>query len=85
MNLRITYIGRDYDLNALPGQVEVPDGASLDDALAMLSQRLAAGGGLPASCLVAVSGKHLGTVARHRAQTLQAGDELTLLAPVAGG
>ena len=40
---------------------------------------------LSASCLVAVSGMHLGTLADHRPQTLKDGDELLLLAPVAGG
>jgi molybdopterin converting factor small subunit len=40
---------------------------------------------LPPTCLVIVNGRHLGTVASCESCVLRAGDELTLLAPVAGG
>ena len=43
------------------------------------------GRGLPASCLVAVSGTHLGTLGNHRPHSLEEGDELVLITPVAGG
>ena len=40
---------------------------------------------LPPTCLVIVNGRHLGTIASCESCVLRAGDELTLLAPVAGG
>jgi molybdopterin converting factor small subunit len=62
----------------------LPDGANVDDALQLLDSQLG-DDQLPASCLVAVAGKHLGTLANHIASPLADGDELTLIAPVAGG
>jgi molybdopterin converting factor small subunit len=35
--------------------------------------------------LIAVAGKHLGTLASHTPSPLADGDELTVIAPVAGG
>ena len=87
MNIRLVVIGRGYDnAAALPDRWEVPDHASVDDALRLLAERFGADSpAWSASCLVAVDGRHLGTVAHHQPATLREGDELTLIAPVAGG
>jgi sulfur carrier protein ThiS len=86
MQIRIAVFGRDYDAaQALPAQLALPDGCSLDAALAELARLLSPGKTLPETCLVAVSGRHLGTVARHTPHVLREGDDLVILAPVAGG
>jgi hypothetical protein len=78
--------GRSYHTaDRLPDEITLPDGSTVDDALEVLSAQLADGGQFPPSCLIAVSGQHLGTLASHRPYTLNEGEELTLIAPVAGG
>ena len=57
----------------------------MDEALGVLAALMPEGKSLPKSCLVAVSGAHVGTVASHRPRVLRDGDELVLIAPVAGG
>lgn len=84
MIVRVSIAGRHYDLaEELPRKLELAEGASVADALATLQQAHPAG--LPPTCLVAVSGRHLGTVRSHRSAVLRDGDELMLIAPVAGG
>jgi len=79
-------MGRGYDAaQSLPDHLCLPDGATLDDALAVILGHLPVDHPLSASCLIAVSGIHLGTMAEHTWKTLNDGDELLLLAPVAGG
>jgi sulfur carrier protein ThiS len=86
MKIRVLISGRNYDAaQGIPDQLTLPDGASLDDALAALALRLGNGERLPESSLVAVSGVHLGTVRRHSERVLREGDELIVLSPVAGG
>jgi len=86
MNIRIVVTGRGYDRAAkLPPELLLPDDANLDDALAEINARLGEEGGLPASCLIAIDGKHVGTCAAHADQPLRDRCELTLIAPVAGG
>lgn len=86
MRLRVTISGRNYDaLAAVPSRLELPDGASLDEALAAIAALLPPGVALPDACLVAVSGMHLGTLKTRQPRTLLDGDELLLVAPVAGG
>ena len=86
MKIRTVITGRFYHAtSSLPDELDLADGASVDDALAELSSRLPTDQSLPASCLVAVSGKHLGTLSAHESATLKEGDELVLIAPVAGG
>jgi len=63
----------------------LPEGATLDDALTAVAGHLPADRPLPPSCLVAVSGTHVGTLGSHPARQLADGDELVLIAPVAGG
>ena len=86
MKLRVVISGRHYDWAQAPvDELTLSDGASLDDALAALVATLPRGKRLSESCLVAVSGRHLGTLAEHRSQPLRDGDELLLFSPVAGG
>jgi len=86
MRVHVVISGRNYDAaQSLPRELDLPEGCSLDEALSTLAALFPSGQRLPDSCLVAVSGVHLGTVRRHRPQQLKEGDELVLIAPVAGG
>jgi molybdopterin converting factor small subunit len=86
MKVKLVITGRSYDAAAgVPEQLTLDDGATLDDALKAVRAALPEDRPLPASCLVAVSGTHLGTLASHPSRQLADGDELVLIAPVAGG
>jgi len=86
MNVRIVLSGRGYDAAAaLPLEWQLPEQSTLADALEVVRRQLPAGRELPSSCLVAVSGVHVGTVGRHASRTLRDGEEIVLIAPVAGG
>jgi molybdopterin converting factor small subunit len=86
MKIRVIVTGRSYHTtNQLPDEITLPDCATLDQALESLAAHLPNQQPLPASCLVAVSGEHLGTVASHPSRQLADGDELVVIAPVAGG
>lgn len=78
--------GRSYsDAHSLPQEMELEEGACVDDALAWIAERIDGDSPLPPSCLVALAGQHLGTVASHQNPPLSDGQELVLIAPVAGG
>jgi sulfur carrier protein ThiS len=84
MRIRLVFSGRGYDARGdWPEVLELPDESTLADALARVQQL--GSSPLDASCLVALSGKHVGTLARHTSLPLRDGDELTIIAPVAGG
>jgi molybdopterin converting factor small subunit len=86
VKIRVVVTGRNYHTAApVPEELELGEGQSVDDALASLTQYLPEGQSFPGSCLVVVSGQHLGTVSKHQPQSLRDGDELALIAPVAGG
>ena len=86
MKITVVITGRSYHAaEQLPHEIDLPDGSHVDDALQRLAQMLPEDGQLPSTCLVAVAGKHLGTLASHSSVTLNPGDELALIAPVAGG
>ena len=96
MNIKIVVTGRGYHLAAnLPDVLSLDDGASLDAAIQRLNDALPDGEELPTSCMVAVNGEHVGTVGAARSagqdsagkssRTLQDGDELVFVSPVAGG
>ena len=86
MNIRLTISGRSYDVaDSLPPAIELPQGSSLAEAIEHVAGLLPEGRTLPASCLVAVSGRHVGTLGRPAAHELRDGDELMIVAPVAGG
>jgi hypothetical protein len=86
MKIQLTISGRNYDAAAsLPRELTLPEGASLQVALDRLAELLPDGQRLPNACLVAVSGQHVGTLRSASPRILRDGDELLLLAPVAGG
>lgn len=86
MRIQIRFTGRGYPLAAeLPSEFELPSGGSVQSALAALRAALPPDRTLPASCLVSVGGEHLGTVASAADRELSDGDELLLIAPMAGG
>lgn len=86
MKVRIVLTGRSYHAaGSLPDELSLPGNATLNDALAALRDAASSDELLPASCLIAVSGQHVGTIAEHEATPLKEGDELLFLAPVAGG
>ncbi len=86
MKVRVVVTGRSYHASSnLPREIEVPDGTTIAAAIDQLEQQLEQGETFPASCLVAVSGQHLGTRGALPDQQLRDNDELMLVAPVAGG
>jgi molybdopterin converting factor small subunit len=86
MIVRVAISGRNYDAaQSVPEKLSLPEGASLDDALKAIAAFLPSDRQISESCLLAVGGVHVGTVASHQPQALKEGDELLLLAPVAGG
>jgi molybdopterin converting factor small subunit len=86
MQVRVFLSGRHYDTaDSLPRELTLPDDCPLSLALSTLLDPLPADRRPPGSCLIAVSGAHMGTLAKHRETTLCHGDELLLLSPVAGG
>lgn len=86
MKIDLVMTGRSYHLaDQLPESLELPEGSTLDDALGQIRTYLSEDQALPTSCLIAVSGQHVGTMGAHESRTLRDGDEITLIAPVAGG
>lgn len=86
MKVRVVISGRSYETaESVPQQLMLPDACSVDEALEAVAKLLPEGRRLPESCLVAVSGTHLGTLQNHRPHPLRDGDELVVIAPVAGG
>ena len=86
MRIRIAFMGRGYHLaNRLPDELQLDDSAEVGDLIRQVQSHLTDGEHLPTSCLISVAGEHLGTVAKFRDRPLRDGDELVLIAPVAGG
>jgi molybdopterin converting factor small subunit len=86
MKIRVTVSGRGYDSAAsVPAALDVAEGTTLDELLRAVGEGLPAGHALAPSCLIAVSGAHVGTLAHHACRPLRDGDEILLIAPVAGG
>ncbi len=86
MKVRLVITGRGYHTaEHLPDEWDLPDRASLDDLLRTIADRRRTGSSLAGSCLVAVAGRHVGTLASHEPTILREGDEVALIAPVAGG
>ena len=86
MKIQVIFTGRSYQrANAIPDELSLPESATLDDALRALQADLPDEQRLPTSCLISVSGRHVGTLGSHGDCPLSDGDELVLIAPVAGG
>ncbi len=86
MKIRFVYSGRNYDAVAsLPPEMELPEGSNVDDLLAHVNRLLPQDRPLPASAMLAASGQHLGTIGQHSPRVLGEGDEVMIVAPVAGG
>jgi molybdopterin converting factor small subunit len=86
VRIKLKITGRLYDAAADPTPVlDLPPGATVDDALAVLRNEAKGAGPIVPQALLAVSGEHLGTVADHASRALVEGDELVIFAPVAGG
>ena len=86
MKIQIVLTGRGYQRgDQLPGQLELAENARLSDAVAAIQAALPNEESLPGSCLVAVAGDHVGTVDQHQDLQLSEGQEVLLIAPVAGG
>jgi len=86
MRISIAITGRLYDATlVLPRTLDLPAGAPVDEALAMLRSAAGAEKPLAPRALLAISGEHIGTVANHEPRTLVANDELLIFSPVAGG
>jgi molybdopterin converting factor small subunit len=86
VKIRLVVTGRGYHAAGhLPEEWEVAEDATVDDVIRLLREIYGDGPGWSATCLIAVAGRHLGTVASHEPAGLRDGDEVTLIAPVAGG
>lgn len=85
MNVRFAMMGRNYQMNGIPDEIELPDEAMLADALKRLTSGLPDGERLPSTCLIAIGNNHLGTLASFENRRLRDGDEVILFVPVAGG
>lgn len=86
MQIEVVVSGRSYHLSeSIPKHLTLDDASTLNDALAEISSQTPEEARLPDSCLVAVSGKHLGSIGQHQNPVLRDGDELVIVAPVSGG
>ena len=86
MKVTVTISGRFYHLGpTLTGELELPTGATVDDALCALQQDDSRKRNLVPFALLAVSGQHIGTIDDHAVHNLEDADELLIFAPVAGG
>ena len=86
MKIRLVFTGRSYHTAAtLPNELEMPAGATLQQALDRVNKLLPAESSLTPSCLIALAGQHVGSVSNFEDRPLADGQELTLVAPVAGG
>jgi molybdopterin converting factor small subunit len=86
VNVRIAVVGWQYHVTGqLPRSVEVLDGATVDVALTALRAAMPDGRELSPHAMLAVAGRHIGTVELHDACRLREGDEMMVIVPVAGG
>ena len=86
MKVRLVVSGRSYDAaEKIPEELTLPEACSVDEALRAVGELFPGQRPLPESCLIAVSGTHLGTLGSHGDRELREGDELVIIAPVAGG
>ena len=86
MKIRILIVAPMWGIaDGLPAELTLEDGSTVDDAIAALNDHLPDGETLPDSCLIAVGGRHRGTVGTRLQLPLKDGDELELITPAGGG
>ena len=87
MRLKFVYMGHGYDQSRQtgPSSWSCPRRPRWTSRCGFWSRNCRRTRAVAGSCLVVVSGRHLGTIARHENIALAATDELMLIAPVAGG
>ncbi len=86
MKIRVSIMGRSYHMtDGLHEFIELDDPATLEEAVQRINQLMPEGQTLTGSCLVLLGGTHFGSLDNHDPISLSDGDELTLIAPVAGG
>ncbi len=84
MKIRIVITGRSYDQHqALPEELECGDEATTREAVARVQALVETP--LPSTCLVALNGRHLGTIGQFEQTELLPDSELVFIQPVAGG
>ena len=84
MRVQLFITGRMYHLaDDAPDALELPDDADL--AIAIERMQGALPEPLPESTIISVSGRHAGAIGQFENTPLRDGDELMLVAPVAGG
>jgi molybdopterin converting factor small subunit len=85
VKLQLVMTGRDYHTaERLPDELPLAEDATLQDALSAINALLGEAG-LPTSCLLALNGEHVGSVASFTDRAIRDGEELVIIAPVAGG
>ncbi len=86
MKIQVIISGRAYHtMQDVPESLDLAGAATLDDALARIGDHLSDHEQLPPTAMIAVGGKHVGTLARHESCDLSDGDDIVLIVPVAGG
>lgn len=86
MKIRLTVTGRMYHhAGGLPAELELPEGVTLRQAINRVNELLPPEAPLSAASLIAVAGQHVGNVGGFADRPLRDGEELTIIAPVAGG
>lgn len=84
MQIQLFITGRMYHLaDGAPDRIDLPDDATLTQAVAALQQLLPEP--LPDTTLLSVGNRHCGSIGRFDDCDLRDGDELIVVAPVAGG
>ena len=86
MRIRLAITGRGYHLaGGIPESIELHADCTLQEAIEHVRQLFPSDNPVVDSCLISVAGKHRGTVGAPSAYQLRDGDELIIVAPVAGG
>ena len=86
MNIRLAITGRSYHLaGSIPQSIELNADCTLQEAIEHVRQLFPSDNPVADSCVISVAGKQRGTVGAPSAHQLRDGDELLIVAPVAGG
>lgn len=86
MKIRLLVTGRRYhQAVSLPDELEVAAGGCVRDALDSVNELLPEAVKLEDTCMLAVNGSHVGSVADFQNVPLTENAELVVFSPVAGG